>query len=60
MLQIKCVFAAIAGGVDIPEVLGVICYDRQVVSEGHKNYSKDCCVMNAQAAFLIFTSFLTQ
>ena len=35
--------------------LGVICYDRWVLSEGHKNYFKDWCVMNSQPTFLFLT-----
>ena len=35
--------------------LGVICYDRWVLSEGHKNYFKDWCLMNSQPAFLFLT-----
>ena len=34
--------------------LGVICYDRWVLSEGHKNYFKDWCLMNSQSTFLFF------
>ena len=37
--------------------LGVICYDRWVISEGHKNYLKDCCLMNSQPTFLFLTYF---
>ena len=32
--------------------LGVICYDRRVLSEAHKNYLKDCCLVNSQLTFL--------
>ena len=32
--------------------LGVICYERWVLSEGHKNYLKDWCLMNSQHTFL--------
>ena len=35
--------------------LGVICYDRWVLSEGHKNYFKDWCLMNLQPTFLFLT-----
>ena len=35
--------------------LGVICYDRQVVSEGHKNYFKDWCLINSKSTFLFLT-----
>ena len=31
--------------------LGVICSDRWVLSEGHKNYFKDWCLMNSQLIF---------
>ena len=37
--------------------LGVICYDRWVLSEGHKNYFKDWCLMNSQSTFLFFNLF---
>ena len=33
----------------------VICYDRWVVSEGHKNYYKDWSLMNSQPTFLFLT-----
>ena len=42
----KYVFTAGPGGTDI--------------SEGHKNYFKDWCLMNSQPTFLILTYFLTQ
>ena len=32
--------------------LGVICYDRCILSEGHKNYFKVWCLMNSQPTFL--------
>ena len=32
--------------------LGVICYNRWVLSEDHKNYLKDCCLLNSQPTFL--------
>ena len=35
--------------------LGVICYDRWVLSEGHKNYFKDWFLMNSQPTFLFLT-----
>ena len=35
--------------------LGVICYDRWVLSEGHKNCFKDWCLMNSQPTFLFLT-----
>ena len=37
--------------------LDVICCDRWVLSEGHKNYFKDWCVMNSQPTFLFLTYF---
>ena len=40
--------------------LRVICYVRQVLSEGHKNFFKDWCLMNSQPTFLIWTYFLIQ
>ena len=42
-----------------PRSLGVIYYDRWVLSEGHKNYFKDWCLMNSQPTFL-FLTYLTQ
>ena len=36
--------------------LGVICYDRWVLSEGQKNYFMDCCLMNSQPTFLFLTN----
>ena len=35
----------------------VICHDTWVLSEGHKNYLKDWCLMNSQPTFLVLTSF---
>ena len=35
--------------------LGVICYNRWVLSEGYKNYFKDCCLMNSQSTFQFVT-----
>ena len=32
--------------------LGVICYDRWVLNEGHINYFTDCCLVNSQPTFL--------
>ena len=29
-----------------PRSQGVICYDRQALHEGHKNYFKNLCLMN--------------
>ena len=43
------------GGLDISEALGVISYGRSVVSEGHKNYFKDWCLMNSQPIFISLT-----
>ena len=40
-----------------PRSLGVICYGRWVLSEGHKNYFKDWCLMNSQSACLLLTNF---
>ena len=33
----------------------VICYDRCVLSEGHKNHFKDWCLMNSHPTFLFLT-----
>ena len=35
--------------------LGVICYNRWVLIEDHKNYFKDWCLMNLQSTFLFLT-----
>ena len=35
-----------------PRSLGVICYDRWVLTEGNENYFKDLCYMNLQSTFL--------
>ena len=32
-----------------------ICHHRWVLSEGHKNYFKDWCLMNSQPTFLFLT-----
>ena len=37
--------------------LGVICYDRWLLSEGHKNYFKDWFLMNSRSTFLFFNLF---
>ena len=36
-----------------------ICYDRWILSEGHKNYFKDWCLMNSQPTFL-FLNYLNK
>ena len=51
------VATAISYGVDIPEVPGVICYHKWILSEGEKNYFKDRFLMNSQSNFLICSSF---
>ena len=56
----KCVPTAISSSVVISKSLGVICYDRWVLSEGHKNYFKDWCLINSQAYLSVFDLFLTQ
>ena len=38
--------------------LGVICYDRWIVSDSHRNYFKEWCLMNSQLTFLLLTSFI--
>ena len=53
----KCVLKAISSGVDIS--LGVICYDRLVFREGHKNYFKDWCLMKSRSNFSAFDRLLT-
>ena len=35
--------------------LGIICYNKQVLTEDHKNYFKDWCLMNSQTTFLFLT-----
>ena len=37
--------------------LGVIFYNRWVLSDSHKNYFKDWCLMNSQPTFLFFSQF---
>ena len=55
----KCVPTAISAVVWIfPRSLGVIYYDR-VLSEGHKNYFNDWCLINS-AYLSVFNLFLTQ
>ena len=48
----KCVPVAISSGVIFPRSLGVICYDRWVLSDSHINYFKDWCLMTSQPTFL--------
>ena len=50
----KCFPAAISGGVDISKV--PLMTDEFSVRV-HKNYFKDCCLINSQPTFLILTSF---
>ena len=38
-------------------LLGVVCCDRWVLSEGHKNYSKHWCLMSSWSTFLFLTFF---
>ena len=40
--------------------LGIICYHKWVLSEGHKKNFKDWCLVNLQPTFLFFNLFLTQ
>ena len=37
--------------------LAVICNNRLVLREGHKNYFKGYCLMNSQPTFLVFNQF---
>ena len=37
--------------------LYVICYNKWVLSEGHKNYFKDWCLVSSQPTFLFLTYF---
>ena len=39
--------------------LGVICYDRWVLSDGHINYFKDWCLMNSRPTFLFLTFYFS-
>ena len=43
-----------------PGSLSVICYNRWILSEGHKNYFKDYCHMNSKPNFLFLTYFPTE
>ena len=56
---VKCVPRNIPVVWIFPRSLGVICYDRWVPSEGHKNYFKDWCLMNSQPTF-VFNLLLAQ
>ena len=38
--------------------LGVICYDRWVLSESQENYCKDWCLMNSQPTCLFSTQWI--
>ena len=40
--------------------LGINCFNRWVLSEVHKNYIKEWCLMNSQPTFLLLTYFFTQ
>ena len=40
--------------------LGVIFNEQWILSEGHKNYFKEWCLMKSQPTFLLLTYFLTQ
>ena len=53
----KCIPTAISVVWIFPRSLGVICYNRWVLSEGHKNYLKDCCLINSQSTFLFLIYF---
>ena len=37
--------------------LGVICYNRYILSGGYKNYFKDWCLLNSQSTFLFWPIF---
>ena len=41
-----------------PRSQGVSCYDRSVLSEGHKYYFKDWCLMISQLTFLFLTQWV--
>ena len=47
LLLVMCIF---------PRSLGVIYYNRLVLSRDHKNYRIDWCLLNSQPTFLILTS----
>ena len=53
----KRVSTAISGGVDIFEVSGVICYDRWVLNEDHKNYFKDWWLSTHRLSFCFWPFF---
>ena len=40
-----------------PRSLGVICYERWVLSQCHINYFKDWCLMNSELTFVFLTHF---
>ena len=40
-----------------PRFLGIIFYDRGVLSEDYKNYFKDWCLMNSKPAFMFLPDF---
>ena len=44
----KCVPTTISGGVVISKAPGCHYYNRGVLSEGHKNYFKDWCLLNSK------------
>ena len=56
----NCVTTAISSGMDISEVPGSHLLQQMHLSEGHKNYFKDWCLMNWQPVFLFSIYFLTQ
>ena len=37
--------------------LGLICFDKLVLKESHKNYFKNWCLVNSQPTFLFWTYF---
>ena len=45
-------------GGDISDVPRCHCYDRWVLSEGHKSYVKNWCLRNLQPTFLFLTSWI--
>ena len=56
-LPLPCVSIQLLLGWIFLRSLDLISYNRWIVSECHKNYFKDWCLMNWQSSFLILTSF---
>ena len=48
LLQKVCHFQLLRQFVTIDESISVTCYDKSVLSEGHKNYFQNWCLINSQ------------